>query len=94
MQIHSVDKTFDDDVTQEELMNCIHELNEDPLVHGILVQLPLPKHIDEAAVLRAIKVAKDADGFSAQNIGVVIDCRSGSSEVLMVSICFGQAIWF
>ena len=45
------------------------EMNEDPLIHGILVQLPLPKGIDEEKVLAAIDVTKDVDGFSAENIG-------------------------
>ena len=66
---HSVDLDFEADVTQEKLEAAIEGLNADDKVHGILVQLPLPKHIDEAAVLKAIDVAKDADGFSALNIG-------------------------
>ena len=66
---HSVDLDFEADVTQEKLEAAIDGLNADDKVHGILVQLPLPKHIDEAAVLKAIDVAKDADGFSALNIG-------------------------
>lgn len=64
-----VDKKFDETVSQEELLKCVEELNADPKVHGILVQLPLPKHIDEQAIVGAIAVKKDADGFSAYNIG-------------------------
>lgn len=66
---HSVDVQFPADVTQEALLTALDTLNADPAIHGILVQLPLPPHIDEALVLRRIAVEKDADGFSALNIG-------------------------
>jgi len=66
---YAVDKTFDETVSQAELLQCVAELNNDPKVHGILVQLPLPRHIDESTVLESIHVAKDVDGFSAVNIG-------------------------
>lgn len=55
--------------TEEELLNTIKQLNQDPSVHGILVQLPLPKHIHEQAVIEAIDPAKDVDGFHPINIG-------------------------
>ncbi|NPV68014.1 MAG: bifunctional methylenetetrahydrofolate dehydrogenase/methenyltetrahydrofolate cyclohydrolase FolD [Anaerolineae bacterium] len=55
--------------TQEELHKLILELNADPKVHGILVQLPLPDHIDEEAILSAIQLEKDVDGFHPVNIG-------------------------
>lgn len=55
--------------TQEELHKLILELNADPKVHGILVQLPLPDHIDEEAILGAIQLEKDVDGFHPVNIG-------------------------
>lgn len=64
-----LDKKFDEDVSQDVLIKCIKELNADPKVHGILVQLPLPAHIDESAVLKHIAFEKDVDGFSAKNIG-------------------------
>ena len=57
------------ETTQEKLMALIEELNNDPKVHGILCQLPLPKHIDENAVLLAINPAKDVDGFHPMNVG-------------------------
>ena len=66
---YSVDRSFPESVTQDELLACVCELNHDPKVHGILVQLPLPAHIDEAVVLEKIAVDKDVDGFSAVNIG-------------------------
>eukprot|EP00980_Cylindrotheca_fusiformis_P009375 scaffold2049_cov108-Cylindrotheca_fusiformis.AAC.1 len=67
--IHSIDVTLPVDISQEDLQSEIEKLNADPLVHGILVQLPLPSHIDEADILKTIAYTKDADGFSAQNIG-------------------------
>jgi methylenetetrahydrofolate dehydrogenase (NADP+)/methenyltetrahydrofolate cyclohydrolase len=54
---------------QADVMAKLAELNADPAVHGILVQLPLPPHFDEAAVLEAISVTKDVDGFHAENVG-------------------------
>jgi methylenetetrahydrofolate dehydrogenase (NADP+)/methenyltetrahydrofolate cyclohydrolase len=57
------------DVTEEELLAKIEELNEDELIHGILVQLPLPKHIDEKQVIETISPSKDVDGFHPINIG-------------------------
>ena len=55
--------------TQEELLAVIERLNKDETVHGILVQLPVPKHIDEYAVINAIAPEKDVDGFTALNVG-------------------------
>lgn len=57
------------DVSQEELEKLIRELNADPKVNGILVQLPLPSHLDEERVLQLISIEKDVDGFSPINIG-------------------------
>jgi methylenetetrahydrofolate dehydrogenase (NADP+)/methenyltetrahydrofolate cyclohydrolase len=64
-------------VTQEELIARIRKLNADPAVHGILVQLPLPKHIDSARVLEAIAPAKDVDGFHEANLGALMAGRPG-----------------
>lgn len=60
---------FEDDVTQERLLEEIHKLNEDPEVDGFIVQLPLPRHIDEQAVIREVSPAKDVDGFHPVNVG-------------------------
>ncbi len=54
--------------TQDELLKLLHKLNEDKTVHGILVQLPLPKHIDEKTIIKAIEPLKDVDGFSPANV--------------------------
>lgn len=57
------------DSTQEAVEGLVRELNADPKVHGILVQLPLPDHLDEEAILNAISIEKDVDGFHPINIG-------------------------
>ncbi|MCI6258767.1 MAG: bifunctional 5,10-methylenetetrahydrofolate dehydrogenase/5,10-methenyltetrahydrofolate cyclohydrolase [Treponema sp.] len=67
MEDRSVD--LPETVTEDELLAKIHELNEDKTVHGILVQLPLPKHISEEKVLLAIAPEKDVDGFHPVNVG-------------------------
>jgi methylenetetrahydrofolate dehydrogenase (NADP+)/methenyltetrahydrofolate cyclohydrolase len=56
-------------ITQDELLAIVDKLNADPAVHGILVQMPLPKHIDSDAVVRRIDPAKDVDGFHPVNVG-------------------------
>jgi methylenetetrahydrofolate dehydrogenase (NADP+)/methenyltetrahydrofolate cyclohydrolase len=59
------------DCREGELLALIEELNLDPSVHGILVQLPLPQHLDEALVINAIERAKDVDGFHISNVGLL-----------------------
>ena len=63
--------------TQEELEKTVVSLNEDASVHGILVQLPLPRHLDEARVLRLIDPDKDVDGFHAMNSGRLMNGQPG-----------------
>ena len=60
---------FEDDVTEEKVLECVKNLNEDPKVDGFIVQLPLPKHIDEQRVTEAIDPRKDVDGFHPVNVG-------------------------
>jgi methylenetetrahydrofolate dehydrogenase (NADP+)/methenyltetrahydrofolate cyclohydrolase len=67
--IRSLRFDFASDVDADVVMTKIAELNADPAVHGILVQLPLPKQFNEAEVLEAISVEKDVDGFHAENVG-------------------------
>jgi methylenetetrahydrofolate dehydrogenase (NADP+)/methenyltetrahydrofolate cyclohydrolase len=67
--IHSVDVDLPDTVTQDELLAHIATLNADTKIHGILVQLPLPAHIDAQSVINAIDPAKDVDGFHVINAG-------------------------
>ena len=66
---HSVKHALDPDVGQEELLELIGSLNEDPAIHGILVQLPLPPQLDEQTVTQSISPRKDVDGFHFENIG-------------------------
>lgn len=67
--IRSIGHKLEADATQEEVEGLVRKLNADPNVNGILVQLPLPKHLDEEAVLNAIDLEKDVDGFHPVNIG-------------------------
>lgn len=67
--IHSVGYELPATATQEEVQRLIEQLNADPAIHGILVQLPLPAHLDEEAILNTISIQKDVDGFHPINIG-------------------------
>ncbi len=67
--MYSVKPTLPADATQEQVEGLVRELNADPSIHGILVQLPLPPHLNERAVLSAISLEKDVDGFHPINIG-------------------------
>ena len=67
--LHSVLERYDAGLTQAELLARIQALNTDPAIHGILVQMPLPKHIDPQAVIEAIATHKDVDGFSVHSAG-------------------------
>ena len=60
---------FEEDVTEEELLQCVDKFNKDELVDGFIVQLPLPKHIDEQKVIETIDYRKDVDGFNPINVG-------------------------
>ena len=70
--INSIRKDLPADITQEELLAVIDELNNDPACTGYIVQLPLPKHLDENAVLAAIDPDKDADGLHPVNLGKLV----------------------
>ncbi len=70
--IRSQDHRLPADTTQERLLELIGELNGDPAVHGILVQLPLPKQISDQAVIAAIDPKKDVDAFHPQNVGKIV----------------------
>ena len=59
-------------ITQDELLSIVDRLNADPAVHGILVQMPLPKHMDSEAVVRRIRPDKDVDGFHPVNVGKLL----------------------
>lgn len=70
--IHSKTLALSEETTEEELLATVKELNNDKSVNGILVQLPLPKHIDESKILLAIDSNKDVDGFHPVNVGKMV----------------------
>jgi len=91
---HSEQHTLGAETGEEELLDLIRKLNGDPEVHGILVQLPLPKQIDETKVLLAIDPAKDVDGFHPMNVGrlaagareqALVPCTPAGSVILAKS---------
>jgi len=67
--MHSKLEKLDDSISEQELLKIIENYNNDPLFHGILVQLPLPKHIDEDKVIESINPKKDVDGFHPVSVG-------------------------
>ncbi len=69
--MNSFEHKLDADTTQEDLLALIGQLNADPAVHGILVQLPLPAHLDSELVINSIDPAKDVDGFHISNVGLL-----------------------
>lgn len=69
--MNSFEFKMDDDVSEQELLAKVEALNNDPAVNGILVQLPLPGHVDEAAIISAIVPEKDVDGFHVINTGLL-----------------------
>jgi methylenetetrahydrofolate dehydrogenase (NADP+)/methenyltetrahydrofolate cyclohydrolase len=78
----SVQHTLPESTTQAELMRLVAELNADPTIHGILVQLPLPKHLDSEAVIQSILPEKDVDGLHVVNAGKL---ATGDSETGLIS---------
>ncbi len=69
--MNSYEHKLDADTSEEDLLALIDKLNNDPAVHGILVQLPLPKHLNEDLVINSIDPAKDVDGFHISNVGLL-----------------------
>jgi methylenetetrahydrofolate dehydrogenase (NADP+)/methenyltetrahydrofolate cyclohydrolase len=70
--LYSVKHQLDEKVSEEQLLKLIDDLNNDSKIHGILVQLPLPNHIDSKKVLNKISIEKDVDGFHPENVGKMI----------------------
>ncbi len=69
--MNSYEHKLDADTSEEDLLALINKLNADPAVHGILVQLPLPGHLDEALVINSVAPEKDVDGFHISNVGLL-----------------------
>lgn len=75
--IRSVSYELAEETTEDELLTLVKKLNDDATIHGILVQLPLPKHINEDTIIKTIDVTKDVDGFHPQNVGNLSIGRPG-----------------
>ena len=75
--IDSLSYELPEETTQEELLKLIERLNQDEKVNGILVQLPVPKHIDENTIIKAISPSKDVDGFHPQSVGALTIGQKG-----------------
>lgn len=73
--IHTEVRPLPADCTERALLDCLDQLNRDPRIHGIIVQLPLPRHLDAARVLQALAVKKDVDGFHWTNLGALVEDR-------------------
>jgi methylenetetrahydrofolate dehydrogenase (NADP+)/methenyltetrahydrofolate cyclohydrolase len=71
--IYSEEHKLPLETTEEELLTLVDKLNNDPKIHGILVQLPLPDHINVTRVLRAVSPLKDVDGFHPYNVGLLVE---------------------
>jgi len=75
--LHSVFEKYDATLTQAALLSRIEALNNDPAIHGILVQMPLPRHIDPHAVIESIATSKDVDGYSTLSAGQLMTGAAG-----------------
>ena len=93
---HSIEHNLPAETSEAELLTLVKSLNDDAAVHGILVQLPLPKHIDSARVLEAIAPHKDVDGFHPINVGLLsigdtrralIPCTPAGAMILIDKAC-------
>jgi len=71
--IYSEEHKLPAETTEEQLLGLVNKLNEDTKIHGILVQLPLPGHIDETKILRTVSPLKDVDGFHPYNVGLLVE---------------------
>ena len=89
---HSVQHTLDADTSEEIIVALVEKLNADPAIHGILVQLPLPAHVNSTRVLETISPAKDVDGFHPINVGLLsigsldralVPCTPAGSMILL-----------
>ena len=78
---HSVRHALASDSTQEAVLQLVQELNADPAIHGILVQLPLPDHLDDQLITQSISPEKDVDGFHFENIGKL---TAGQTESALI----------
>ena len=75
--MNSIEHRLPDTTSESDLLSLVNKLNEDDQIDGILVQLPLPDHINENSIINAIKTSKDVDGFSIPNVGLLSTSVSG-----------------
>jgi methylenetetrahydrofolate dehydrogenase (NADP+)/methenyltetrahydrofolate cyclohydrolase len=75
--LHSVLEQYPDTMTEAELLSRVEALNNDPSIHGILVQLPLPPHIDAHKIIETISPLKDVDGFHVASAGALMVGQPG-----------------
>ncbi|GBD38230.1 Bifunctional protein FolD protein [bacterium HR37] len=73
VHIYSEEYRLPEETPESELLSLIERLNRDNKIHGILVQLPLPEHINETRILRAVSPLKDIDGFHPENVGLLVE---------------------
>ena len=90
--IEVIDHHLPDTTTQEELLNIVHSLNKEDRVNGILVQLPLPKHINEQVILDSIDADKDAVGFHPLNVGKLSIASHNDENLLIPCTPYGCLI--
>ena len=90
--INVIDHHIEDSITQNELLELINRLNNNESVNGILVQLPLPKHINEQLILDSINPDKDADGFHPLNVGKLSIANSNKENLLIPCTPYGCLI--
>ena len=87
--LYSVKHRLPKDASQEEVLHTVQQLNDQDEIDGILVQLPLPGHIDEAAVIEAVSVDKDVDGFHPYNVGLLTPQGARSARTVSPGGCHG-----
>jgi methylenetetrahydrofolate dehydrogenase (NADP+)/methenyltetrahydrofolate cyclohydrolase len=75
--VNSIHHDLPGNSSEDDVLKLLHQLNRDPSVHGIIVQLPVPKHLDARRLSQAIAVAKDVDGFNWQNLGALVEGAPG-----------------
>lgn len=92
--MESLDIHYPEDTTEDVILNLINGLNNDPTIHGILVQLPLPKHLNEDYILSHIKPEKDVDGIVAENMGKMLLDKEFSFDYNYLIPCTPKGILY
>ena len=90
--VNSIHHDLPATATESDVLHLISRLNNDAVVHGIIVQLPLPRHLDARRISQAIAVAKDVDGFNWQNLGALVEGGSVTNGIVPCTPCAALAI--